>query len=201
VLCSRFQINLLSKVNEINRLKDEQKYFDQYQSFYEDENDINYDSPRIRMDRNRGLPLIDAMNIIRRVYGSKLEERRAMACNKYLVQMADLNFKAKNVGDIIAIVMDRNFKDEDKQYQLDIDDVIEEHIYQCVQFFNQDIMMDKIGDEEEKNDNEANKMGNKSGDGFLKSLLANDGVQDKNYLWAIMNRELTNKGNYLNVEG
>jgi len=46
--------------------------------------------------------------------------------------MADLNFKAKNVGDIIAIVMDRNFKDEDKQYQLDIDDVIEEHIYQCV---------------------------------------------------------------------
>jgi hypothetical protein len=70
----------------------------------------------------------------------------------------------------------------------------------CVQWFNQDIQIDKPG-EELPNDADPGKLGQKPTDGFLKSLLANDGVQDKNYLWAILNRELTNKGNYLNIEG
>lgn len=66
------------------------------------------------------------------VYANALQKRKADAIKKYYIEIADLNFKAKNVSNIIEIVLDRTFKAEDKQYQLDIDDVIEEHIYQCV---------------------------------------------------------------------
>ena len=81
------------------------------------------------------------------MYPNGLQHRKADAIKKYFIEIADLNFKAKNVSNIIEIVLDRTFKDEDKQYQLDIDDVIEEHIYQCVQFFNQDFLIDKVGED------------------------------------------------------
>lgn len=50
----------------------------------------------------------------------------------YLVERVALLYKARENDKITEAVLERVMRDEDKQYQLDIDDIIEEHFYQCV---------------------------------------------------------------------
>ena len=49
---------------------------------------------------------------------------------------------------IINIIMDRVLTDDDKQYKSDVEDIIEDQLSQCVQFFYKDAMMEKHGIDE-----------------------------------------------------
>ena len=69
---------------------------------------------------------------------------------------------------MLKIVNERIFTDDDKQYKLDIEDIIEEQLYQCMQSFN----LDKHDDDQKvdkENDEEAATIN------FLNSLLDRKG--------------------------
>lgn len=88
------------------------------------------------------------------------------------------------------------FKDDDKQFQLDIDDIIEEHFYTCVQQVNnQEMAVDEHDHEGEAS------FKSQTLDGFLQALMKSDGLSEKNYLWHFLNREVNTQGNYLNIDG
>ena len=85
--------------------------------------------------------------------------------------------------------------DDDKQYKLDVEDIIEEQLYQCVQFFNKDNFADKGGDENKDGDDKVRAKTN-SATNFLNSLGTGNGLDQANALLVVMQRELINKGNY-----
>ena len=38
-------------------------------------------------------------------------------------------------------------------------------------------------------------------DGFIQALMQTDGINDKNFMWHFLQREITTQGNYLNIDG
>lgn len=82
---------------------------------------------------------------------------------------------------------------------MDVEDIIEEHISQCVQFLsNEEMLIDENGNLLGP-DSGAAKMGGVST--FLSGLADQDGIEHKNLLLEVLSRELTGKGNYLNIDG
>ena len=55
-----------------------------------------------------------------------------------MISQVDQQFQAGQFEKVYSLILDRVLTDEDKQYKLDIEDIIEEQLYECVQFFNQD---------------------------------------------------------------
>ena len=88
--------------------------------------------------------------------------------------------------------------DGDK-FKLDVEDIIEEHISQCVQFLsNEEMMVDENGNLLGQDPNAAKMAGAST---FLSGLADQDGIEQKNLLLEVLSRELTGKGNYLNIDG
>ena len=59
--------------------------------------------------------------------------------------------------------------------------------------------MEKYGDDNQDQDAGGKKAN--AGSNFLSSLGIDNGFEKKNLLLEVMNRELVNKGNYLNIDG
>jgi hypothetical protein len=96
-------------------------------------------------------------------------------------------------------IYDRILTEEDKQYKLDVEDIIEEHISQCVQFLsNEEMMIDEHGNLLGPDTNAAKMSGAST---FLSGLAEQNGIDQKNLLLEVLSRELTGKGNYLNIDG
>ena len=59
---------------------------------------------------------------------------------------ADLYFQAAESSKVLYTIYERILTEEDKQFKLDVEDIIEEHISQCVQFLsNEEMMIDENG--------------------------------------------------------
>jgi len=69
--------------------------------------------------------------------------------------------------------------------------MIEDHNYQCIQMMDHQCQED---DDQDKGPKENYST-------FINSLMADDGIDQKNLLLEIVYREITDKGNYLSIEG
>ena len=132
-------------------------------------------------------------------FDTKNQKRYAELLGQYLVQQADLYFQTAENSKVLYTIYERILTEEDKQFKLDVEDIIEEHISQCVQFLsNEEMMVDEHGNLLGQDPNAAKMAGAST---FLSGLADQDGIEQKNLLLEVLSRELTGKGNYLNIDG
>lgn len=61
-------------------------------------------------------------------FETKNQKRYAELLGQYLVQQADLYFQAAENSKVLYTIYERILTEEDKQFKLDVEDIIEEHI-------------------------------------------------------------------------
>ena len=92
----------------------------------------------------------DSMEAHKQGLEDELRLKLDAVVSKLILEQADQLFQSNELKKILNIVLDRVMTDDDKQYKLDVEDIIEEQLYQCVQFFNKDNFADKFGGDENK---------------------------------------------------
>ena len=95
----------------------------------------------------------------------------------------------------MQIIHSRVLNDEDKQFKQDIEDIIAEHIQQVFQYLNPE---EETGADIADGNKKLKAIGNSH---FLGGLTDYEGIEQKNLLLEVLNRQLTGKGNYLNMDG
>ena len=110
-----------------------------------------------------------------------------------MIHLADLKFESEQFREITEKVFERILSDEDKQYQIDVTDMIEDYIYQ----------INKMMESEKECHEDEEVQGHSKFDyiTFLNTLIPEDSIDEKNLLLENLYREVVNRGNYLGIEG
>lgn len=80
----------------------------------------------------RGLTAKEAVAPAHEEMENELQKKLNIVVSKLLLDQADQMFQADEFTKIWNVIMDRVLTDDDKQYKLDVEDIIEEQLYQCV---------------------------------------------------------------------
>lgn len=208
-LCTFTQYHLISKANQIQTLKDNQEdaryaMVEDNMNFLDELNHSNdvgqLDGSPIGDTQRNAVADNDSMEAHKQGLEDELRLKLDAVVAKLILEQADQLFQSNELKKILNIVLDRVMTDDDKQYKLDVEDIIEEQLYQCVQFFNKDNFADKGGDENKDGDDKMRAKTN-SATNFLNSLGTGNGLDQANALLVVMQRELINQGNYQAIDG
>ena len=199
-LCTFTQYHLISKANQIQTLKDNRD--GKLMLFLDRSNDFGHPDGSLVGDTQRNAQADhDSMEAQKQGLEDELRLKRDAVAAKLMLEQADQLFQSDELKKILNIVLDRVMTDDDKQYKLDVEDIIEEQLYQCVQFFNKDNFADKFGGDENKDGDDKMRAKTNQATNFLNSLGTGNGLDQANALLVVMQRELINKGNYQAIDG
>jgi len=121
-MCMSLQYNLLSKFSEIKYVNEAMFYnFEDHDHHHHDHSDDSLKTGSLEHS-------IEEIEIEPDLFLKKKEELH----KKKVIKEADSVYQLELYERLIESVLERILTDEDKQYKLDVEEIIEEQLYQCV---------------------------------------------------------------------